>query len=1103
MALPAQAQVAYPINGGDIAVCSGALLDSGGQGGAGYSNNEHFVITICPGDPDSSITLSFVIFSLSAAGSVPTDRLAIYDGTDTSAPLLGTWSGTASPGNVSASFANTSGCLTVEFTSNETGTGVFAASILCQHPCEPPIASAVSNKPEPALICQGEELFFDGSASTAASGFNIERYYWDFGDGNIDSTSGPYVSHVYAQPPMQHVVHLKVKDNNDCMNINPVDMRVQISTTPTFTGFDNISRCAGEPVDLTAMTSVEGTTWTSIPDANFGEGMMLPDNIGTPFSSTLEFTAFPPGATLTNVNDFLSVCVSMEHSFLGDFQLKLTAPNGAVVVLHQQNGGGTYVGGANDLDEGNPTPGECWDYCFSPNAIWGTWANSASGGPTPHVMTGGNPPGNALIPGTYSAVQSFNNLIGTPLNGTWTLTFTDLWAIDNGFICSWGINFSPNILPDDVSYTPRPGVAHTDSSYWNGPALTNDPANPLHYIANPLDLGPHVYTYTVTDNFGCTYDTTLTITITPGVTIDPGLTCGDPLVLKPGLQLPLPVGPITYQWSPAAGLSSTSSPFPAANPTVPTWYRLFAYPTGHPLCGMTDSVFVNPPSMNTNSAVVTDHRCAGGIGGGIQVVSAGVSGPWNYIWKDSTGTVVRTTLGTNGDQFNAPKGTYRIIIEDGPNGNGCKDSIMATINEPLPLVITSVRPDTLICLTGQAQLHALATGGTGAVQYHWGNGAGTGSPVVSPSGTTAYIVHATDANNCVSDSGLATIAVRPPLGFHLADTIVSCPKVDVLVAVDSIAGGDGAYTFNWDAGLGTDTMITVNLFSSQDYCMTLRDGCETPPLTRCAHVKITPVPPLVLTADSVLGCNPFTVQFDLLDTTGLARADWHFMDGATLMNRPMAHSHTYIQGGTHDLYVNVHWPNGCSYDSLYTDLIEVVDVPRADFTWQRRPADIFNNEIQFHELAGPLGDTYAWDFAGMGTSTLPDPEFTFPNDTGRYYPVSLVVRNYLGCADSTMRMVNVDDVFLVYIPTAFSPDGDGVNDVLRVIGNDIDDAGFLFTLYDRWGEKLYETNDRHMAWDGKYHGRTVKNGVYVWMLRVRSRYTGVNHDLRGHVTVVR
>ena len=539
----ARSQVAYPISGGDMSTCSGALLDSGGQGDGGYGNNEDFTITICSGQADSAVSLNFVIFNLSAAGTVPTDQMSIYDGNSTSAPLLGTWSGTDSPGIVSATYNNPSGCLTVHFTSNATGTGVFAAGITCYSPCEPPTASAVMSEPAPALICQGESVGFDGTASTAANTFSISQYMWDFGDGTLDSTSGPTLNHVFAGPPAQHTVHLTVTDNNGCKNINEVDLQVQISIPPTFVDFANITHCAGEPVDLTAMTSVTGSTWTSIPDANFGGGLYLPDNIGTPFSSAITFSSFPPGATLTNINQLLSVCVSMEHSFMGDFVLQLTSPSGVTVVFHQQGGGGTFLGIPIDGDDNNPQPGTCWTYCFSPTATNGTWVDNANG-----VVS--------LPAGTYQSLNPMSAFVGSPLNGTWTLTFTDLWAIDNGFICSWDINFDPSILPDNTSYTPQPGLTSTDSSYWSGPSLTNSPTNPLHYIANPTDVGSHLYTYTVIDNFGCTYDTSLTITITPSVNFElstvPPAICGDPILLYTQLQLPVPTGALVYHWTPTA-----------------------------------------------------------------------------------------------------------------------------------------------------------------------------------------------------------------------------------------------------------------------------------------------------------------------------------------------------------------------------------------------------------------------------------------------------------------------------------------------------------------------------------------------------------------------
>ena len=247
----------------------------------------------------------------------------------------------------------------------------------------------------------------------------------------------------------------------------------------------------------------------------------------------------------------------------------------------------------------------------------------------------------------------------------------------------------------------------------------------------PSAPGPHPYTYTVTDDFGCTYDTTLTLNITPGVQFDvtsalPAV-CGNPVLMQPGLILPLPTGAITYQWSPSAGLSSTSSPFPTASPAVPTWYTLHAFPAGHPLCGTVDSVLVQPLTTMESDSVVTDNLCHGDGTGSIQVITTGDGGPWNYTWTDSAGTVVRNTTASDGDTFHGTGGTYKVEIAEGINGNGCADSLMVTINEPPPLMILSYSNDTSICRTGTAALNATASGGTGSAILHWDHGVGDGA----------------------------------------------------------------------------------------------------------------------------------------------------------------------------------------------------------------------------------------------------------------------------------------------------------------------------------------------------------------------------------------
>ena len=88
---------------------------------------------------------------------------------------------------------------------------------------------------------------------------------------------------------------------------------------------------------------------------------------------------------------------------MGDLIVRIIGPTGQTVVMHQQNGGGTYLGVPNDFDEGNPQLGTCWTYCFSPTATNGTWVDNAGG---------------TLPAGTYKSLNPLAGLVGSPLNGT-------------------------------------------------------------------------------------------------------------------------------------------------------------------------------------------------------------------------------------------------------------------------------------------------------------------------------------------------------------------------------------------------------------------------------------------------------------------------------------------------------------------------------------------------------------------------------------------------------------------------------------------------------------------------------------------------------------
>lgn len=631
----------FYMNQPNVDACQGAFLDSNGNGGP-YGDNENFTTVICPDGGGPAISLQWVIFNLSTAGVAPVDQMSIYDGNDTSAPLLGTWIGNDSPGIVSASFANPTGCLTVVFTSNNTGTGDFAANITCFQPCEPPTAVASFGSPIPLLACQGEEVTFDASASTAAQGFNVVSYQWDFADGTIDSTSGPVVTYNFFDPA-EYVVQVTVYDDNGCASTNLVDLQVLVSTTPVFTGTTpDTTICQGEVITLS--TDPTAITWSALPESNLGGGIFLPDLQGVPFSTSLTFTQFSPGQTLTDPTDLISVCANMEHSYMGDLVIQITCPNGQTTVMHQQGGGGTYLGEPVDVESTPDVQGVCYEYCWSPVATNGTWVENSGG---------------TLPAGTYESVQPFSNLIGCPLNGVWTFTITDLFAIDNGFLCDWSLDFDPSLFPSLTTYTPVLG--HTaDSASWAGTNLTPNPNNAWEATLNAVTPGTFNYTFAVTDNFGCTYDTTITIVVIPSPQ-GPIVITGDAVICEDGVAyLDAPLGYQTYLWMPGG----------FTGPDVNVGPGIYTVTVANGECPLTSDPFTVSEVPNPVPVITGPNFSCGG-----NPVSLTTTEPYTqYLWSTmatssaiSVGTGTYTVMATNDLGCSGISAPFSVVVASDPN----------------------------------------------------------------------------------------------------------------------------------------------------------------------------------------------------------------------------------------------------------------------------------------------------------------------------------------------------------------------------------------------------------------------------------------------------
>ncbi len=512
----------YTMNGSPITDCSGSFYDPGGPSG-NYPNNANLNTTICSdGASGTHIRLSF-----SGADIAPGDVLCIYDGQNQAAPLLAchTDYNPGQPFLVQATATNPSGCLTIAFDSDGSGgaTG-WAAAISCVPSCQTILADLVSTNPVsvPADtgwidICPGERVFFDGKGIYPQNNFAYAQsdlttsFEWNFGDGGI--AHGPNTSHRFDKPG-GYYVQLFLTDQQGCRNINLINQRVRVAPKPSFqlTGMLDQTICAGDTISLSA--NVTGTggnqtlTVTPNPSAFAVEGsrsdsLALPDGTGIPYKTSVFFSEFSPGQVMVSPTDLESICVTMEHSWVRDVEITLTCPNGQSIILHDHPGnfgGEVFLGQPNDNDNVNPIPGLGYEYCWvnnAPNPTWIQYANALPGG------IGTIPAGN------YSTFQPISNLAGCPLNGEWTITVTDWWPIDNGFIFNWSLKFLDQLYPSIETFTPS-----LDSWHWNSsPSIFF--STPDSIAASPQNAGTAGYKFTVTDAFGCNWDTLLTIAVLP------------------------------------------------------------------------------------------------------------------------------------------------------------------------------------------------------------------------------------------------------------------------------------------------------------------------------------------------------------------------------------------------------------------------------------------------------------------------------------------------------------------------------------------------------------------------------------------------------------
>lgn len=489
-----------PAGTNTVNTCSGTFYDSGGSGG-NYGYGQDRTYTFCPSVAGNKIQLTFTSFNTENNY----DFLYVYDGPNTGSPSLGTYTGGIGPGIVQATPSNASGCITFRFTSDgnfifpSTAAG-WSANIACIAPCQSITANLVSTNEAAGpggiiRVCQGQSVNYVGSGTFGTSGAGA-TYTWNMGNGV--TVNGQNINYTYPAVG-SYMVNLTITDPSGCTNSNAIAQNVQVSTTPTIsTSATPSTLCTTQTSALSANVTMNPYNVNCTPPVS--GTTFLPDGSGVSYTTSITTNCYAPGSVITSANDFLNVCLNIEHSYLGDLDIEFICPNNQSITLKAYpGGGGTYLGGA--LDDGGTGPGVGATYCFTPSA--GTLLVSGS------TVTAGSPAGASITPGNYMPVDPFSGLIGCPLNGNWTIRVTDNLAIDNGYIFNWDFNLAA-ALQAVPSFTPT----IVSQGWVADPILTSTGATTADVV--PLSQGTPCFTYSVTDNFGCTYTAPQCITVNCG-----------------------------------------------------------------------------------------------------------------------------------------------------------------------------------------------------------------------------------------------------------------------------------------------------------------------------------------------------------------------------------------------------------------------------------------------------------------------------------------------------------------------------------------------------------------------------------------------------------
>ncbi|HWB63112.1 MAG TPA: gliding motility-associated C-terminal domain-containing protein [Chitinophagales bacterium] len=531
-----------------------------------------------------------------------------------------------------------------------------------------------------------------------------------------------------------------------------------------------------------------------------------------------------------------------------------------------------------------------------------------------------------------------------------------------------------------------------------------------------------------------------------------------------------------YTWNP--NISNSSS----ATTLVASTYHITVTDASH--CTVTETYIINQPPQLTLAAVATPVTCFGLSDGVVTATATG--GVPNYSFSAMGGG---GNYSSGSGQFNnLAANVYNITVTD---QNACTATATATVTQPTVLASSETHTDVLCNGLSTGSVLVAATGGTPAYSYSWNpNVSGAASANNIPAGN--YSITVTDNNGC-SLIQTATITQPPAIVFNSTATPVSCYGLTDGTITSSATGGVPGYDFSavlGSASLNSQTGQFNNLApGAYDVYVTDQNACvDTGTITVAEPPQLTDV-----IATAMPSCYGYTNgKVVVVAGGGTPGFSYHFSNGASNTSGIDGN----VPAGNYT--VTITDASGCSItDSAMVDqpeevIVEVAPLPADVKLGQSLQLTTTNNQTEIV--------TYDWQPQfGLSCYDCPDPLFS-----GVYsQPYTVTITNEDSCSGHLTFNINVIPDYNIFFPSAFSPNNDGNNDLWQLFGNLLTIKQLEIMIFDRVGEKVFESNDINFMWDGTYKGQPAPEGVYTYVAKLVWLNNHSDNKLAGSVTLLR